>query len=58
MDLFDSDKKKGHKNIACDVTNCVYHSTENHCTAKGICVGPSYANTTGDTICATFRQKF
>jgi hypothetical protein len=58
MDMV-SDKKsrKPNKDIACDVTNCTYHCSENYCTAKSINVGPSYANTTADTICATFRQK-
>jgi hypothetical protein len=39
------------------VTNCVYHDCETHCTAKEIAVGPSYATTSQDTVCATFKQK-
>ncbi|MBQ8389329.1 MAG: DUF1540 domain-containing protein [Clostridia bacterium] len=43
--------------ISCDVRNCVYHVGDCHCTATKISVGPSSANTSADTICATFKQK-
>ena len=43
--------------IVCEVKNCVYHDCETYCTAEKIAVGPSYATTSSDTICATFKQK-
>lgn len=43
--------------IVCNVTNCEYHDCDTHCTAKEIAVGPSYATTSQDTVCATFKQK-
>ena len=43
--------------VKCDVKNCVSHSGEKHCTAKCIAVGPNSAQTSADTICATFKQK-
>ena len=45
------------KGITCDVRNCVYHDSENCCMAGHIAVGPSYATTSQDTVCATFKQK-
>lgn len=45
------------KGIQCDVKNCVYHDGETYCTAGQIAVGPSYAATSADTVCATFEQK-
>lgn len=50
-------KCKENKGVACDVTNCYYHDGECHCTAEKISVGPSYATSCTDTVCATFRQK-
>ena len=49
--------KKHIKGIVCDVTNCVYHDCDTHCTANEIAVGPSFATTSQDTVCATFKQK-
>lgn len=51
------DTKKHICGIVCNVTNCVHHDCETHCTAKEIAVGPSYATTSQDTVCATFKQK-
>ena len=48
---------KSNKGVACDVINCVYHDGESHCTAEKINVGPSYATSCTDTVCATFKQK-
>lgn len=45
------------KGITCDVHNCQYHDTENCCTAEQINVGPNYATSSADTVCATFRPK-
>ena len=41
----------------CETKNCMYHDCETYCTAEKIAVGPSYAATGSDTICATFKQK-
>lgn len=41
--------------IKCDVQNCVYHKKDNSCEAGNIEVGPGYANSSEETICATFR---
>ncbi|MCQ2435516.1 MAG: DUF1540 domain-containing protein [Clostridia bacterium] len=43
--------------VLCDVVNCVYHDGECHCKADKINVGPSYATSCTDTVCATFKQK-
>ena len=50
-------EKKHISGIVCNVSNCVHHDCETHCTAKEIAVGPSFATTSQDTACATFRQK-
>lgn len=47
--------KSGQNNIICDVTNCVYNDTNKKCTAKQVKVGPQYAASSADTICATFK---
>ena len=49
--------KKKLKNVACDVKNCLYNDLAGHCTAKNIAVGPTYATSCTDTVCATFRQR-
>ena len=43
--------------ISCDAKNCVYHDGDNYCTASRIAVGPSYATSSSDTVCATFKEK-
>lgn len=43
------------KGVYCDVKNCVHHDGESRCTAKEITVGPSYATSSSDTVCATFK---
>ncbi len=43
--------------IKCDVKNCVYHDSETHCMAGQIAVGPSFATSSADTACATFKEK-
>jgi|GEM_PF-185672 len=45
------------RGISCDVSDCVYHDGENYCTADKIAIGPSYAKSCTDTICATFKQR-
>ncbi|GAA6514051.1 DUF1540 domain-containing protein [Phocea massiliensis] len=43
--------------VKCEVTNCVYNNQKEYCTAKEIKVGPSYASSSTDTICATFKPE-
>jgi len=43
--------------IKCDVKNCYYHAGECNCTADKISVGPSFAATSNDTVCSTFKEK-
>ena len=52
------DKSPKHiKGIGCDVKNCVYHDGECYCTANKVSIGPSYATSSSDTACATFKEK-
>ena len=43
--------------ISCNVRNCTYHDGESFCTAHNVKVGPSYATSSVDTVCATFKPK-
>ena len=45
------------RGISCDVRNCIYHDGDSYCTADRIAVGPSYATSCTDTVCATFKQR-
>ena len=45
------------KGVVCDVKNCAYHDGETRCTAGEITVGPTYASTSHDTACATFKPN-
>ena len=58
-DARDSKGKSRHriKDVVCDVRNCAYHDGDNYCTASKIAVGPSFATSCTDTVCATFKQK-
>ncbi len=55
----EEEKSKSHhiRGVHCDVKNCVYHEGGCECTADRIAVGPSYASSCTDTVCATFKQK-
>jgi len=57
MDTKNSCAGKCIKGIVCDVTNCVYHDKENRCMAEQILVGPTYASSSSETACVTFKQK-
>ena len=50
-------KGKEIRGITCDVKNCMYHEKENCCMAGTIAVGPSYAASSSETVCATFKPK-
>ena len=54
-----SEKKsrKPNKGIICDVRNCMYHDGVGKCMAREIAVGPSFAMSSSDTVCATFRPR-
>ena len=43
--------------VKCEVTNCMYKDKKEYCTAKEIKVGPSYASSSTDTVCATFKPE-
>lgn len=43
--------------IACDVKNCVHHDGDRNCHAGKINVGPTFAVSSADTICSTFKTK-
>lgn len=43
--------------IICDVKNCTHHIGESYCTANQIVVGPSSAETSAGTACATFKPR-
>lgn len=45
------------KGISCSVKNCAYHDTEGYCTAGSVNIGPGYAESCTDTVCATFRRR-
>ena len=45
------------RGIVCDVKNCAYHDGDSFCTANRIKVGPSFANSSGQTACATFKPR-
>lgn len=45
------------KGVRCDVENCYYNDCAKHCTAKEIAVGPHSADTSGETLCVTFKPK-
>ncbi len=45
------------KGVCCDVKNCIHHDGESSCTAKEITVGPTYATSSSDTVCATFKPN-
>jgi len=49
--------KPPNTHIECDVKNCQYHEKEHVCNAKCITVGPTYANSSTDTICSTFKPR-
>ena len=49
--------KKKLRGVSCDVKNCLFNDQTGHCTAEKIAVGPTYATSCTDTVCATFRQR-
>lgn len=45
------------KGIRCDVKSCSYHDGDNYCTANQVAIGPGFAVSCTDTVCATFKPK-
>ena len=45
------------KDINCEVKNCSYNEEERYCTASKVNIGPCCANSTPETVCATFKPK-
>ena len=45
------------RGVCCDVKTCIYHDCDEHCTASKIMIGPSFAKSSGDTICSTFKPR-
>lgn len=43
--------------VCCDVKTCVYHDCGEHCTASEIVISPSFATSSADTACSTFKPK-
>ncbi len=58
-DVREGKPKSAHhiKGIVCDVKNCVHHDGDNYCTADKIAVGPSFATSCSDTVCASFKAR-
>lgn len=44
--------------ISCDVKSCAYHDGDSFCTAGKVSIGPSFAKKSGQTSCATYRQRY
>lgn len=51
------DKSKHIKGIMCDVEKCTYHNGKNECYAGTISVGPHSADSSSETVCATFKPR-
>ncbi len=51
------DSKTTEKCIDCTVKNCVYHTSNNSCSAGAIKVGNSTACSCSETCCDTFKAK-
>ena len=51
------DKDKHICGLNCDARNCVYNDGKHQCCADQVNVGPSTADCSSDTVCATFKPK-
>ena len=51
------ESQKRIEGIHCDVENCVYHDGKCECYAGEICVGPKEADSSSETVCATFKPR-
>jgi hypothetical protein len=50
-------KEASARPIVCGVMNCRWHDGISRCKAPSIHVGPGYASSSVDTVCATFEPK-
>ncbi len=57
METGENGKQTKNKKIVCNVKNCSFHRGECDCTADTVAVGPTFANSSSDTVCATFKPK-
>ena len=48
---------KSIKGIVCNVEHCAYHKGKDECYAGSICVGPQNAESSSETVCATFKPR-
>lgn len=46
------------RGIRCDVSSCAYHDGVSFCTADQVKIGPSYAVSSTETVCATYRPRY
>ncbi len=54
----EKDKPQHVRALKCDVASCAYHDGANYCTAEHVKIGPSYAVSSTETICATYKPKY
>ena len=54
---FDATVSPIERPIVCGVMNCRWHDGVSRCKAPSIEVGPGYAKSSVDTVCATFEPK-
>lgn len=54
------DNKENNQGVACEVSECYYHSGSNCCTASKIevCNCKDCKDNGNETFCSTFREKF
>lgn len=50
-------KNASSRPIICGVMNCRWHDGISRCKAESVQVGPGYASSSVDTVCATFEPK-
>lgn len=52
-------REKHHiRGVRCDVESCAFHDGVNYCTAEEVKIGPSYAVSSTQTICASYRPRY
>ena len=54
---FDMTASPIEKRLLCGVMNCRWHDGVSRCNAPSVEVGPGYARSSVDTVCATFEPK-
>lgn len=46
------------RSLKCDVSSCAFHDGTSFCTAREVKIGPSYAVSSTETVCATYRPRY